>query len=401
TLPLEKAGLAWIHPPAPLAHPFDDGTAVLLERSLDATCKHLKSDGAAYRKLMEPFVTHWNSLGADLLAPLHVPRHPIVMGRFALRAVRSAYHLSQELFKTKRARGLFAGLAAHSILPLDKRLTAGFGLTLGILGHAVGWPFPQGGSQKIADALAAIFYSFGGKIVTGMRIDQMDQLPHSQAVLCDIGPRQLLQLAGDSFTSSYRRKLEKYRYGPAAFKIDWALSSPIPWKAKECLQAGTVHLGGTLEEIAASEKLVWQGKHPQKPFVLIAQQSLFDLSRAPLGKHTAWGYCHVPNGSTKDMTEIIESQIERFAPGFRDCILARSTRSPLELEAYNANYVGGDINGGVQDIGQLFTRPNGWYKPYSTPRKGLYICSSSTPPGGGVHGMCGYYAAQAALKDCF
>jgi phytoene dehydrogenase-like protein len=401
TLPLDTYGLKWIHPLAPLAHPFDDGTAAILERSIEATGKTLGQDATAYKKLMEPFVANWDSLASDLLGPLRFPRHPFLMGSFAVFAVRSACGLSKSLFTGERARGLFAGLSAHSILPLDKPLTAAFGLVLGILGHAMGWPMPQGGSQKIADALASFFLSLGGEIDTGITIECIDNLPSSRAIFCDITPRQLLKIAGHRLPSQYKRKLEGYRYGPGAFKVDWALNHPIPWKAKECIRAGTVHLGGTAEEIAKSELEVWESKHPTNPYIIIAQQSLFDPTRAPEGKHTAWGYCHVPNGSSIDMTERIEAQLERFAPGFKDCVMARSTKSAIELEQYNANYVGGDINGGVQDMYQLFTRPTARLVPYSTPLKGLYICSSSTPPGGGVHGMCGHHAATAALKSIF
>ncbi len=400
-LPLGQYGLEWIHPSAPLAHPFDDGTAALLERSLDATCRNLGEDGDAYKDLMEPLVSNWHLLGKEILAPLHWPKHPYLMGCFGLLGLRSAKSLSDSLFKSDCARSFFAGLAAHAILPLDKPLTAAFGLVLGILGHAVGWPFPRGGSQKIADALAAIFLSLGGQIYTDVNVENLGELPPSQAVLCDITPKQLLQIAGDRLPLGYRRQLEGYRYGPGAFKIDWALNHPIPWKAKECARAGTVHVGGTAEEIAASESAVWKGNCSNKPYIILAQPSLFDSTRAPEEMHTAWAYCHVPNGSTMNMKEIIETQIERFAPGFKDCILARSTKSPMELESYNANYVGGDINGGVQDIRQLFTRPVARAVPYSTPVKGLYICSSSTPPGGGVHGMCGYHAARAVLRDVF
>ncbi len=401
-LPLAKYGLEWIHPLAPVAHPFDNGTAALLERSIDATSETLDTqDATAYRKLMEPLVRSWDRIADDLLGPLHLPQHPVEMARFGLLAIRSAQGLAKGLFKGERARGLFAGLAAHSIMPLDRSLTAAFGLILGVLGHAVGWPMPRGGSQRIADALSSYFRSLGGEIVTSVPVESIDDLPSARAVLLDVTPRQLIRIAGHRLPSGYRRRLEDYRYGPGVFKVDLALRSPIPWKASECARAGTVHIGGTLEEIVESEREVWEGNHPEKPYVLVAQQTLFDSTRAPQGKHTAWAYCHVPNGSTFDMTERIESQIERFAPGFRDCIIARSTRSPIELEQYNPNYVGGDINGGVQDILQLFTRPVARIVPYSTPVKGLYICSSSTPPGGGVHGMCGYHAARAALKECF
>ena len=401
SLPLDKHGLEWIQPQAPLAHPFDDGPAAVLERSIDATGRTLDIDAEAYKKLMEPWVINWDKLSSDLLAPLHFPQHPLLMACFGLLAIRSASGLSKSWFKGERASGFFAGLAAHSIMPLDQPLTAAFGLILGTLGHAVGWPLPRGGSQQIANALASYFYSLGGEIVTSAKVESLDSLPPARALLFDVGPRELLRIVGSHFRTDYIQKLESYRYGPGVFKMDWALNHPIPWKALECARAGTVHIGGTLEEIEKSEKEVWDKKHPEKPYVLLAQQSLFDPSRAPVGKHTAWGYCHVPNGSTFDMTKRIEAQIERFAPGFRDCILARSTRSAMELEQYNPNYVGGDINGGVQDIYQLFTRPTARLVPYSTPINGMYICSSSTPPGGGVHGMCGYHAANAALKEIF
>jgi len=401
SLPLHQHGLQWIHPSAPLAHPFKDGTPVILERSLEETCQYLGEDASAYRSLMQPFVENWDQLADDILAPLHFPRHPIAMARFGYYAIRSAEGLANKMFKNARTRGLFAGLAAHSIMPLQQPLTAAFGLILGVLGHAVGWPMPCGGTQKLADALASYFRSLGGVIVTDTKIAHLDELPPAQAIFLDVTPKQLLEIAGDRFPSGYRKKLKKYRYGPGVCKIDWALSSPIPWKAKECARAGTVHLGGTLEEIAESERQVWEGKCPKNRFILVAQPTLFDSSRAPPGKHVAWAYCHVPHGSAADMTGLIESELNEFAPGFTDCILERSTMLPADLENYNPNYVGGDISGGVADIYQLFTRPAARIVPYSTPIKGLYICSSSTPPGGGVHGMCGYHAAQAAMKCCF
>ncbi|MDQ3254172.1 MAG: NAD(P)/FAD-dependent oxidoreductase [Acidobacteriota bacterium] len=397
TLPLEQHGLEWIQPPAPLAHPFDDGTAAVLERSVHATCETLDADASAYRQLIDPFVADWHKLETALLAPPRLPRHPFALARFGWRAMRSAKGLAESIFKNERARALFAGLAAHSMLPLEQPATAAFGLVLGITGHAVGWAFPRGGAQRITDALVAHLKSLGGEIVTGTRVESLDELPRARVVLCDMTPRGLLRIAGDRLPASYRRTLERYRYGAGAFKIDWALDAPIPWSAKECLRAGTVHLGGTLDEIVTAERAPWKGEHAEKPFMLLAQPSLSDATRAPVGKHTVWAYCHVPNGSTFDMTERIEKQIERFAPGFRDRILARSVMPPAELERRNANLVGGDINGGAQDIRQLFLRPT--FRHYSTPAKGLYICSSSTPPGGGVHGMCGYHAARVALSD--
>jgi len=323
--------------------------------------------------------------------------------RFGLQAVRSAKGLAESLFKGERARALFAGMAAHSMLPLDQILSAGFGLTLGILGHAVGWPLPRGGSQKIVNALASYLRSLGGEIVTGIEVKSINALPSARAILFDVTPRQLLRIAGQRLPGGYQHQLQRYRYGPGVFKVDFALDGPVPWKVKACLRAGTVHVGGTLPEIAAAELSVASGMHPERPFVLTAQQSLFDPTRAPEGKQTLWTYCHVPNGSTFDMTERMEAQLERFAPGFRDRILARNVLTPAELERYNANYIGGDFNGGLQDMWQFFTRPALQLipYPYATPAKGIYICSSSTPPGGGVHGMCGYYAARAALGDGF
>lgn len=397
-LPLDEYGLTWIQPPMPLAHPFDDGSAAILDRSIAATGETLGQDALAYQKLMKPFVADWDKLAEALLGPLRLPRHPLALGRFGLSALRSARGLAEHVFKWERARGLFAGLAAHSFMPLEKPITAAFGLILGILGHVVGWPIPQGGSQQIAEALGGYLRSLGGQIITGTPVNSVDDLPPARVILFDVTPRQLLQIAGGHLPAGYQRQLEGYRYGPGVFKVDWALDGPIPWRAAACTRAGTVHLGGTLVEIASAERAVWQGKHPQKPYVLVAQQSLFDPTRAPKGKHTVWAYCHVPHGSTFDMTERIEAQIERFAPGFRDRILDRSVKAPLDLEQYNANYIGGDINGGVQDLGQFFTRPTLRLVPYSTPNKRLYLCSSSTPPGGGVHGMCGYHAAKAVLR---
>ncbi len=399
-LPLEVYGLEWIHPPAPLAHPLEGGRAAVLERSIETTSQKLEPDAAAYRRLMVPLVADWDRLAEDALGPLSIPpHHPFILARFGLHAIRSARSLAQSIFEGEHARALFAGMAGHSMLPLERSPTAAFGLLLGITGHAVGWPVARGGSQRIADALACYLRSLGGEIVTRTLVESIDDLPPARFVLCDVTPRGLLRMAGHRLPTRYRRQLERFRYGPGTFKLDLALDGPTPWEAKACARAGTVHVGGTLEEVAAAEHAVWQGSHPEKPFVLLAQQSLFDPTRAPEGKHTVWAYCHVPHGSTLDMTERIEAQIERFAPGFRDRILARSTRNAVEMERYNPNYVGGDINGGVQDLWQHFTRPTFRLVPYSTPVKGLYLCSSSTPPGGGVHGMCGYFAARAALRD--
>ncbi len=400
SLPLEQFGLEMIQPAAPLAHPLDDGTAVILERSIEDTAAALGKDAKAYRKLMTPFVTHWDKIKGSVREPLRpqIALHLFARANFGLKAIRSARGLAKGLFKEERAAALFAGMCAHSMMALEKPPTAGAGLLLGILGHAVGWPISRGGSQKIVDALAAYFLSLGGEIITGAEVKSIDALPPARVILCDITPRQLLRIAGDYLPNSYQWQLKRYRYGPGIFKIDYALDEPIPWKAQECLRAGTVHVGGIFSDVAASERAVANGEHPEKPFLLVGQQSLFDPERAPEGEHTAWVYCHVPNGSTFDMTERIESQIERFAPGFRDLILAKSTMHALEVEHYNANYIGGDINGGVQDLWQFFTRPTIRFEPYTTPAKNIFICSSSTPPGGGVHGLCGYFAAQAALR---
>jgi len=393
--------LEWIHPPVALAHPFDDGSAALLDRSLEKTAASLENDSEAYLALMSPLVSDWERIAPEVLAPLHFPKHPLALARFGIPALQSASTLAKARFNSSRARGLFAGLAAHSFLPLERPLTAAFSLVLGILAHAVGWPFPRGGAQQISNALASYFRSLGGEIITSRPIQSLEELPESRCVLLDLTPRQIIRLAGDHLPSKYVKQLEKYRYGPGAFKIDWALDGPIPFIAPECAQAGTIHLGGSLEEIIASENAVWHAKVNPRPFVILAQPSLFDSTRAPQGKHTAWAYCHVPHASTADMTEEIESQIERFAPGFRKRILARHVMNTQHLESYNANYVGGDINGGVQDWRQLFTRPVFGLSPYTTPMKDLFICSSSTPPGGGVHGMCGYHAARVALRRVF
>jgi phytoene dehydrogenase-like protein len=397
TLPLDEHGLEWVHPPAPLAHPFDDGTAAVLERSVEETGETLGSDAAAYRRFMTPIARDFDRIIDSLLGPPRLPRHPFALARFGLRALRPARGLAEDLFEGEMARGLFAGNAAHSFLPMEQSPSAAFGLVLSTVGHAAGWPFPKGGSQKIADALVSYLHSLGGEVHTGVPVHSVEEVPRTRAVLFDVTPRQLLEISGHHFTGRYRRALERYRYGPGVFKVDFALDGPIPWKAEGCRRAGTVHLGGTLDEISAGEAAVSRGKHPESPFVLLAQQSLFDETRAPHGKHTVWAYCHVPNGSTVDMTERIERQIERYAPGFRDRILAKSAMGPADLQRINANHVGGDINGGLQDMGQLFTRPVVRLTPYSTPAAGTYICSSSTPPGGGVHGMCGFFAARATL----
>ena len=402
-LPLEQYGLEWIQPSAALAHPLDDGTAMLLERSIEATGETLGCDAQAYRRLMEPLATNWDTFADVLLGPLRPQtfRHPFLLAPFGLKALRSARSLARQLFKGERAPALFAGMAAHSFLPLDQSLSTAFALMLGASGHAVGWPMARGGSQMIVNALAAYLRSLGSEIITGVEVKSIDSLPPARAVLFDVTPRQLLRIAGDHFSDGYKRGLQRYHYGPGVFKVDYALDGPIPWKAAACLRAGTVHIGGTFGEIATSERQVTQGQLPERPFVLVAQQSLFDATRAPEGKHTVWAYCHVPNGADFDMSERIEAQIERFAPGFRDRILAKHTLTTSELERYNANYVGGDINGGLANLMQFFTRPTIRPVPYSTSAKNIYICSSSTPPSGGVHGMCGYYGAKAALRGAW
>jgi phytoene dehydrogenase-like protein len=399
SLPLEQHGLRWIQPDAPLAHPLDHGQAVVLDRSYEATGAYLGRDAAAYRRLMAPLAERWQEILGDLLGPLSVPSHPVPFARFGAGAILPAATLARAWFRGQRARALFAGLAGHSIMPLQRPLTAAYGLMLGLLAHGVGWPMPAGGSQSIADVLASYLRSLGGEIRTGWWVRSLAELPPANAYLFDITPRDLIKITGDALPAGYRRTLGRYRYGPGVFKLDYALDGPIPWSNPAVGRGGTVHVGGTLAEIAASEQDAWQGRHAERPFVLVVQPSLFDPSRAPAGKHTVWAYCHVPNGSTVDMTAAIEGQIERFAPGFRDCILARHAMNAAQMEQYNPNYVGGDINSGVQDLFQHFTRPAVRVSPYTTPNPSIFLCSSATPPGGGVHGMCGYWAAQAALRQ--
>lgn len=398
-LPLEDMGLEWVNPPLCVVHPLDGGSAVALCPSIEDTGESIGGDdGGAYFRLMSPLVSNWGLLQADLLGPMRWPQHPLAMSRFALHGLRSAKSLADSTFRGARAKALFAGLAAHSLLPLDKRPSAAFGLVLALFGHVAGWPFPKGGAQRISDALASYLRSLGAEVITGTPVRSLKDLPSAQATLLDLTPRQVLEVAKGSIPNRYLTRMQRYRYGMGAFKVDWALNGPIPWSAPECRHSATVHVGGEFDDIAGAEETVWRGGHPEKPFVLLAQHTLFDPSRAPQGKHTAWAYCHVPHGSTVDMTERIEAQIERFAPGFKDLVLARSVMSPEKLEAYNPNYIGGDINGGVQDLAQMFGRPAWRWDPYSTPMKGVYICSSSTPPGGGVHGMCGYNAARSVLR---
>jgi len=397
TLPLRAHGLEWIHSTSPLAHPFDDGTVALLERSIDATGATLGGDASAYARLVEPFVAHWPELMLDVLSPLRRPKHPLLLARFGLRGLRSAYGLATSVFADKAARALFAGIAAHATLPLTAHPTAAIALTLIVAGHGVGWPIVRGGSQGIAESLVSYLQALGGKVETSAPVRSLDELLPVPTVLLDLTPRQVLEVAGGRLPARYRRRLDRYRYSVGTFKIDWALAAPIPWRASACAGAATVHLGGTLGEIAAAEQQPWDGRHADRPFVVLGQPSLFDPTRAPPGRHTAWAYCHVPHGSSFDMSARIEQQVERFAPGFRDLILARNAMTPAVLERHDANLIGGDISGGVMDLRQLFFRPTARRVPYATPIEGLYICSASTPPGGGVHGMCGFYAARAAL----
>ncbi|MBO9562720.1 MAG: NAD(P)/FAD-dependent oxidoreductase [Niastella sp.] len=400
TLPLEQYGLEYLYPPVEAAHPFDDGSAAVLKRSVSETARLLGADEGAYLSLMQQVVADWPLIAKDILGPLRFPQYPLRMARFGLKALPSAATISKR-FTTEKAKGLWAGMTAHSIQPLTNYTTSAIGLVLSAAGHLYGWPVPKGGAMSVANALAKYFESLGGKIQTGFTVSNLRQLPSAHAVLFDVTPKQLMAIAGDQFSDLYKWQLNRYRYGMGVFKVDWALDGPIPFTAPECREAGTVHIGNTFKEIAASEQFAASGGHPQRPFVLLAQQSLFDDSRAPAGKHTAWAYCHVPNGSTVDMTNIIEEQVERFAPGFKKLILARHTYNTLELQRYNGNYVGGDINGGIIDLGQLYTRPALRLSPYKTSAKGIYICSSSTPPGGGVHGMCGHHAARQALRHVF
>jgi phytoene dehydrogenase-like protein len=396
SLSLNDYGLKWIHSPAALAHPLDDGTAVMLERDLDEATNSLGADGAAWDKLMRPFVERWSEFAAEILRPVSfMPRHPLLMARFGLVGLRSAEAVAHR-FRSVRTRALFAGLAAHSFLSLDEPLSAAFAILMAVPAHAVGWPIPRGGSQAITDALCGVLSSLGGKVRASSRVQSVSALGDYDLILCDLTPRQLIALGKEKLSNSYRRQLERFRYGPGAFKVDYALNAPIPWKAADCLRAASVHLGGSFEEIAASEKAVRSGQLAERPFVLLAQPSLFDSSRAPAGKHTAWAYCHVPNGSKVNMLEKLENQIERFAPGFRECILARHVFSPADLESMDANLVGGDVGGGVMDIRQFLFRPT--WRHYATSARNIYICSASTPPGGGVHGMCGYNAARMALS---
>ncbi|MGI8559612.1 MAG: phytoene desaturase family protein [Solirubrobacteraceae bacterium] len=401
TLPLAEHGLDWILPPASVAHPLDGEPAVMLWRSVAETARGLGVDEARYRRMIAPFLAAGNARGllADVLAPLgSVPSHPLLMARFGLNALVPAAPLARARFRGERARALLAGCAAHSILPLERVLSGAVGLLFLITAHIAEWPVVRGGSAALGRALASYLEALGGRIETGVRVSSLADLPAARVYLFDTDPKQLADIAGPALPERYLRRVRGYRYGPGAFKLDWALDGPIPWRDPQCLEASTVHLGGTLEEIAAGEAAVWRGEHADRPYVLVIQQSQFDRSRAPEGKHTGYAYCHVPNGSTVDLTDVVERQVERFAPGFRDRILARHVLNAADLERENPNYVGGAITGGVSDIPQAFARPVARLDPYGTPNPRVFICSSSTPPGGGVHGMCGYHAARSALK---
>lgn len=397
-LGLERHGLELVYPAIEAAHPLDDGTAVALRRSVSDTAAGLGQDGRRYRSLIEPLADGWDALGEFLLSPPRPPRNPLLAARFGVNAIRSARGLADKMFAQTPARALMAGMAAHSMRPLGAPGTAAFGFVLLTLGHAVGWPVARGGSQAITDSMRAVLERLGGVVETEREVRSLSDIPRARAILFDISPRRLIEICGDALPARYVRALGRYAYGPGVFKIDYALDGPVPWRAEPCREAGTVHLGGTFEEIAAGELAVSRGAHPERPYVLVAQQSMIDSTRAPAGQHTLWAYCHVPNGSPVDMSSRIEAQIERFAPGFSDLILTRATRGPAQVEAENPNYVGGDINGGLASLWQMFARPVASLCPYATPNPRIFICSASTPPGGGVHGMCGYHAARAALR---
>jgi phytoene dehydrogenase-like protein len=400
-LPLAEHGLEWVVPPASVGHPLDDGTAVMLERSTADMHPHLGSDAAAWRALMDPFISRWQALFGDALGPLKVPRAPRLLARFGLAALPAATWLARRRFRGPRAAALFGGLAAHATLPLRDPPSAAFGLILGIAGHAVGWPVPRGGSAAITRALISYFRSLGGELQTELPVLSLDEFPAARAILLDLTPRQILRLEGTRFSTLYRLQLARFQYGLGTFKVDWALDGPIPWRAPEANRTATLHLGGTLDELDQSRDLEWRGQPAERPFVLVAQPSLFDPTRAPEGKHAVWAYCHVPNASSVDMTDRVEAQVERFAPGFRNRILARHVMSPADFEGHNANLVGGDIGGGEANLLQLFFRPALRPIPYATSDPRVFVCSASTPPGAGVHGMCGYYAARLALRRRF
>lgn len=392
-LPLDKHGLSFIHPEIPLAHPLPDGNVIVLDRSYEKTASLLGKDKDSYLKLYSSFIDRTEDIFDQLVGPFRFPKDPILALKFASVALLSAKSIA-ESFKSEEAKALWAGLAAHSILPLNKATTSAVALVLGLAAHRYGWPIAKGGSQSIATALASYFLKAGGEIRTEVKVNSIKKIPSSRWVFFDLTPRQIMNIKDLELGASVRKQLSSFRYGPGIYKVDWALKESIPWRNPACKQAGTVHVGGGFKDISLSEQLVWRNGISEKPFVLLSQPSLFDSSRAPAGKHTAWAYCHVPHASEVDMTRLIEKQIERYAPGFRDCILARHMMNARSMEAYNSNYIGGDITGGVTDLRQLFTRPLFHWNPYRL-NKSTYICSSSTPPGAGVHGLCGYYAASS------
>ncbi len=398
SLPLGEHGLSWVQPEFPVVQPMDDGRAAVHERCVEKTADRLGEDRAAYVRLFARLTKNAPKLYASLLGPLGLPKHPGAMLQFGRHALKSAQNLAFRAFRTAEARALFAGHAAHSIQPLENAATAAVGLMLGVSAHSVGWPVARGGSQSIADALVAMLCDLGGELACETRVQAVEDLPDAQVYLFDVSAPALARICRSRLPQGYRNALQAYRYGPGVFKVDWALSDPIPWTNREARQTACLHVGGTFEEVAESERLTWQGHHSDKPFLILAQPTVVDPTRAPEGRHTAWAYCHVPNGSTEDMQGRIEQQIERFAPGFRDCILAAATMTTADMEAYNPNYVGGDVIGGVQDLRQLYARPAIRLNPYTTPAADVFLCSAATPPGGGVHGMCGYHAAKAALR---
>jgi phytoene dehydrogenase-like protein len=400
-LHLEQFGLEYLKPVYAVAHPFNDGSAIAIQSSLEATAAQLGKDADRYKKIFSSLVKEWPAVRSAFVGPLHISAPSNTKAKFAYYALSSGIHFAKHQFKTNAAQSFFAGMAAHSMLPLNKLTSSSIAIVLNILAHINGWPLPKGGAQQITNALENSFIKSGGEIQTGNMVTSLHQLPSSKAVLLDVTPAQLLSIAGDEFSSFYKWQLHKYKYGAGVFKIDWALSQAVPFTNDKCRSAATIHIGGGIEEIYNSEAMVSKNKHADKPFVLFVQPGVVDTSRAPEGKHTAWAYCHVPNGSQTDMTDAIEKQVERFAPGFRDCILARNVMNTHDMETYNPNYIGGDINGGAATVSQLFTRPVLRLSPYRTVAKGVYVCSSSTPPGGGIHGICGYYAARRALKDLF
>lgn len=400
-LSLERYGLSWIEPPTPVAHVLDSDRVVTLEHSLEATAASFGRDGEAYRKLFQPFVSNFDALLEAILGPLRFPERPALLARFGLPALRSYQGLARSHFGGEAPQALLAGVAAHAMLPLDRLATASIALLLGAAGHAVGWPIARGGSRAISAALASLFLELGGEIAVDFEVRQLEQLPPARAYLFDTSPRALCDISGARLPDSYRTAVERFRYGPGVFKVDWALDGPIPWKDPACSRSATVHLSGTMEEVARAEALAHAGGLAEAPFVILTQPSLFDATRAPPGKHVAWGYCHVPHGSNIDAWQAIEAQVERAAPGFHRRILARSIRNAHAVEQYNPNYVGGDINGGLASLTQLFFRPLVRADPYATPASDIFLCSSSTPPGGGVHGMCGYWAARSVLRRVF